>query len=629
MHHLVKISFERGDKYRFEPFPGLATALLEKILEVGSLFASSAWHIVYRDDATEQDNTLDGLSGTEDLMAIIEATAIHSNDDKIEPGSFSAQLRLINEATLVLRNMSILESNAEYLSKLPAMRDTLIILLNLPKIPATVEIQQYGLEIAEQLTKFYLTTPEEALFTSLLAFTLSTDRAAILTALRAISRFSIHCHQTVKLQNIPIQIIERLCGWILVEDEDLRGACLDFLYHYTAVADNIDIMLESVNVEGLVKQLVRLLLYNARNDEQKPPPAKPSQNQPAKNTASQNEQDIQIPRIPNSLVEQLLGYDEPERSSRWLRACFEENVQGEITQIALWQAYQIPFAPYAAQRPLLPAKDFITNVSTTFASASAQVMNGPTPRFVIRGIKPRLIPVDAQGHEFMRCLWHLDDGSECGEFSQRPKDMWEHVVSAHLGLVKDGTGKYDFTSLDGRTYVCHWSGCTRFSSQPAAASSFAVGMHLKTHLPDSSERAYHRSKHNRSTQDEEMFDVTIGEVVVSSNALVAGTSSTPHARPTTWSTKNTAIDERADASGLPLTSALVLRNLIRNIPGTEAAGGDAEQGGEEEEALVWRILAPVKEQLFFVMAYNQSLREYLPALTKALEVGGVSDAMEK
>jgi len=33
--------------------------------------------------------------------------------------------------------------------------------------------------------------------------------------------------------------------------------------------------------------------------------------------------------------------------------------------------------------------------------------------------------------------------------------------------------------------------------------------------------------------------------------------------------------------------------------------------------------------LFFVMAYNQSLREYLPALTKALEVVEVIEVMEE
>ena len=33
LHHLVKMSYERGDKYRFDGFPGLAEALINKILD--------------------------------------------------------------------------------------------------------------------------------------------------------------------------------------------------------------------------------------------------------------------------------------------------------------------------------------------------------------------------------------------------------------------------------------------------------------------------------------------------------------------------------------------------------------------------------------------------------------------
>lgn len=626
LHHLVKISHERGDKYRFDNFPGLADTLLEKILEVGSLFGKSRWQIVYREGDTESEDVLNGLNGTQDLRGKIEAITFRSKADKVQPEIFSRQLSLINEAGLVLRNMAMLEENAEYLSKLPPMRDTLVILLNLPKIPATVEIQQYGLEMAEQLTKYYLTSPEEALFTSLLAFTESSDRGAILTALRAISRFSTHRHQTVRLQNIPISTIERLCEWLLVEDEELRGACLDFLYHYTSVVENVNHLLESINVEGLVKQLVRLLLYNGRHQEARQPsvtkPAVPHSASVPRMTTT-NEDEVPIPRIPNTLIESLLGYDEPERSSQWLRACFEESLTGEITQIALWQAYQIPFLPFSMQRPLLPAKDFITNVSTTFNTASAQVMNGPTPRFVIKGIKARRAPVDPKGFEYMRCLWHLNDGSECDEFAQRPKDMWEHVVAFHLGLAKDGQGKYDFTSIDARTYECRWSGCTRFRNHEAT-SPFAVGMHFKTHLPDGSDRAYQRSKHNKSTQGGE--EIGIARSASNGAAKEGGIESTANTgTTTTWSTRNTATDERADAAGLPLTSVLVLRNLVRNIPRSEAAIAALAQG---EEPLVWQTFAPVKEQLFFVMAYNQSLRDYLPALTKALEVGGEADTME-
>ena len=45
LHHMVKISHERGDKYRFDSFPGLAEGLLEHLLKVSSFFYDVEWKI--------------------------------------------------------------------------------------------------------------------------------------------------------------------------------------------------------------------------------------------------------------------------------------------------------------------------------------------------------------------------------------------------------------------------------------------------------------------------------------------------------------------------------------------------------------------------------------------------------
>jgi len=217
-------------------------------------------------------------------------------------------------------------------------------------------------------------------------------------------------------------------------------------------------------------------------------------------------------------------------------------------------------------------------------------MNGPPPRFVIKGIKPRRVPVDPKGREFMRCLWRTDNDVECGEFALWPKSMWEHIVGSHLSIGKDAEGRFDFNIANARVHGCRWSECQRYA-HGERPSPFILGMHVKTHMPDSSERSYHRGKHNKS------------------NSLQA-----PHSQ--SWPLRNTQRDERNDAAGLPLTSALVLRNLARMIPKTPTGSIKAE------ESLVWKVFAPVKEQLFYVMAHNQTLRDYLPALAKAINAGG-------
>lgn len=631
---------------------------------------------------------------------------------------FAQRLALINEASLVVRNMVMLEENAEYLSRNPLFKDVLTILVNLPNDPTFVEARQYGFEMAEQMTRYYPAVSGDPLLSSLKGAINNTDRAIVLASLRAVSRFGTQLDHVTPLQDISSQIIDRITEWLLVDDSELLGACLVFLYRFTAVVDNIDSLFECTDVENLVRLIARNLMHGARTIETRRPmsPVKPA---PPVKVPLTADGEIPIPRIPSDLVEALLGYDEPERSSQWyvirswqidsdtktnhnrLRTCFEEDPGGEITQIALWQAYQIPFSPYANQRPLLPAKDFITNVSTTFAHASAQVINNPPGtalRFVIRGIRPRPAPVDSRGRAYMRCLWHLNkDDADCGEFALAAKQMWEHIVTSHLNLVKGADGVYHFTHKSSQLYSCKWAGCQRFTTATDAVSPFAVGMHVKTHLPDTSTMAYQRSKHNLNNvevaapQQSSQNTSTNGPLQNGNNdtyavngritppatpSAMSETGAYPTALPpkpqvptSVWPFHNTMTDERNDAAGLPLSAAMVLRNLARNIPRTEAAsdeeaklyaqthhsgrqrssltngnhhkhaegmvhdhnedanGDDSMMAPAKEEltggdVLLWRVFSPIRNQLFYVMAHNQPLREYLATIAKAISRGG-------
>src|ERR1700750_1121438 len=70
LHHLVKISHERGDKYKFTQFPGLADALVKKVLQVSGLFYDISWDVNFDDDTFPMDDeTLNGLSGTSNIVA--------------------------------------------------------------------------------------------------------------------------------------------------------------------------------------------------------------------------------------------------------------------------------------------------------------------------------------------------------------------------------------------------------------------------------------------------------------------------------------------------------------------------------------------------------------------------------
>lgn len=593
LHHLVKISHERGDKYRFDQFPGLAEALVAKVISVGSLFFDVRWDISYVEEDFEQPGVLNGLTGTRDLLKKIRTLQTLDIDDDLLPDENAKALNMINEAALIIRNMVMLKENALFASLIPAIRDLIVIVLNLPKHPTVVELQHYALEIAEQLTKYWMLDSQDPVYRSLLNQIDTDDRGRIITSLRALGRISMNLEATNKLSDVPTKTLQSICDWLLVEDEDLRIACLDFLYLFTGFPDNVELLAHEVNVEAVVGQLVRLLQFGAIAYEERRSVPKSTK------SATPNEA---APKLSSAIIEHLVTLEEPERSSQWLKTCFEEDSTGEITQIQLWSAYNAAFQEAMAANPtafkaLMPAKDFITNVSTTFGGASAQVLTvGGQPKYTIRGIRPRSVPVDPSTRkQYMRCCWTASNAQngqsglkslsagECGEYASGARAMWEHIVGTHLKVPRDQeTGQWllepkpDIDMENGdvvapskpQSYNCHWAGCTHFPTD--TESAFLAGQHVKTHLPDTSIKQAIHTRHNRtaeesrpSTSSAQFSSAGYGGSFDSANRYASSSNSASLAP--NFRYFNTATDEANDAAGLPLSSVLVLRNLARQL----------------------------------------------------------------
>lgn len=711
MHHLVKISHERGDKYQFNQFPGLAEALIEKVVEVASIFYDVKFEISYVDEEVNRPNALNGLSGTSDLIERIQSLELLDMHDDLVPEHVAKSIGMVNEAALIIRNMVMLPENAMFISMLPTIRDMMVIALNLPKHALVVELQHYVLDIAEQLTRFWVLDAQDPLYRSLLAQIDSDDRGRIATTLRALGRIAMNLQDTIQLTGVPKKTLRSICDLLLVEDEDLRNACLDFLYLFTGFVDNVEILANETNIEGLVIQLVRLLQYNAVTFKELPRTTKPTRS----STYSDNP-----PKLSDAIIQQLVTLAEPERSAQWLRTCFEEDISGDITQIQLWSAYNAAFQEimnrHPEYTPLMPAKEFITNVSTTFTGASAQVINSNgQQKYTIRGIRPRSVPVDPTTKKpYMRCCWYLPSlmngysdtkhsaaRIECGEFASGTKAMWEHILSAHLKIPRDEAGKWlldpkpdinmensGAIAVSTPKYFCHWGDCTHFDPN-GTSSGYEAGQHVKTHLPDTNSN----SKHNRtpsttkSLSTPAQYQPQFGQPVGLGSLGMGGRNSENYNYSQTYSQNgmrhepappppppillqyyNTMTDETGDAAGLPLASVLVLRNLARQLaklnppasihevpdspssskrgredssehrrstgakkPRLSDASNEAEKENEErgieemeDKSRGWvpRVFAPVRDQLYYVMAHNFTLKHYMAGLLKAVSDGG-------
>ena len=360
--------------------------------------------------------------------------------------------------------------------------------------------------------------------------------------------------------------------------------------------------------------------------------------------------------------------------------CFQDDASSEMTQIHLWQSYQGTFVPYYATHPHMIAGDFIKNVSTTFTGASAQVAG--SNKYVIRGIKPRVIPVDYKGRELVRCQWkayngdiardygHIfshSTGSECGGWFGNSAAVLSHILTHHLHVPKKlnesltpmdlsdpsarpssspaiNTATFDFaraaTSPDALV-KCDWNGCGH-SNQSASAVNYALlARHIETHLPDASDKASWKRRHQHHQDGTD----NLTPPPVASHAWL-----------------RTLVDEKGDAAGVPLGCALVMRNIARAIPqlasaseaanasadiaprsdedesGADGAGGSvngdgglnghAEDEPKETEAeagtraLMKTVFSPHKDRLFHAMAHNNVLASYVGIVLKMISAGG-------
>lgn len=596
-------------------------------LRVGELFFDVKWNICYDPDADMSDIAeLDGIEGTSDILERIAQLTIRPSQDHFEPADFADKMVLCTEAVMTIRNMLMLPENSHTMADFPPLRDLICIILNLPPSNSTVEMKHIALDIAEQLTPNLILEANDPLYRTLLMQLKSVDRGSILTSLRALARISMNLSETNKLGGIPLEILEVIIDWLMLNDDELLDACLDFLYQYTAVVPNLENLLsfrlsKPEKPESLVRHLARLLSHGAK---QVPYTQilKPEVKIPC------NEE---VAPLPHDLQERLLIMEEPERCYMWLRCLFEEDADSSITQIAIWTAYQSSFNSRLTQmgKTMISPADFIRNVTHVWATAGAQIIRGPkgeNQKFIIKGIRARPRPVDPdnEGKEYFRCLWSLPGPKyqKCNLFFANAEKMFYHILSAHLSETADDTGSFPNKEAD---YRCFWAGCQKFAT-PTKMPLSALMQHVKTHLM-AVQQNFEPPKHLASTAGE-------GET-----PLADGSGSSPGGNPTkrtkrpyvvpaqlfsfmneeTLTTRDERNPNLVQPGGIPLSAVLVLRNIARNVVKTEAQDDllkEQEKQGVDEKARGWneRLFRSVLPRLHEVMTANRVMAPNIASL---------------
>lgn len=621
LNHLVKISFERGDKFRFEQFPKLVEGLVEKGLEVGQLFYEVEWTITY--DSEQDDGPigeLDGNNGTSDIIERIEQLVPKPAVDGIMPADFSDRLGMITEALLTIRNMVMLQDNAAYVADYPVLSDLLCIILHLPKLEMTVELKHFALDIAEQITPYLVLQSDDPLYRTLLAQLLnnSDDRGTVLTALRAVGRISMNLAETNQLGDVPVELLEKVKNWLLLNDDELMDACLDFLYQYTAVLPNMETLIRASILDDLVSHLVRLLSHGAKREQ--------------RDIVVEPERRVKGPDdplpVPPDLLQRLLALPEPERCHTWVRCFFEEDPEGQVTQISIWQGYNTAFLEpiKVAGKQMIQAAEFIRSISQVYTNAAARIKKELTPqgevnKFIIDGIRPRIRPINEEGLEYFPCLWARTKRrpfdppmAKCLKWLPGANQMWKHIITEHLGETVDPDTNAVKDKVD--KYVCYWAACGKYN-KPTEMSLFLFSSHIKLHAM----QAFVKSSADTTAQ-------TPG-----GSTTVVPKRSRAHITPartiTIKSEETLAVpadprnpNGQHTAGGIPLSAVLVLRNIARNVVKTEAQEEVVKQE-QNEDGWNERLFRSQRERLYEVMTENKLLAPHVASLLQTVnDFGG-------
>lgn len=608
LHHLVKVSHERGDKFKFEGFPTLAEALMEKVVEVAELAYGVPFQVSYLDPrGRSAENTLNAVHGTENLLQKLKMLPEYVEDNEIEPEDYAQRLDKVNEATLVIRNMVTLEENAFFLSKMALFRDLLILLLNLPRQARFDEVRQYALDMAEMTTRYWNLLDDDELYQSLVNELSSNDRGKIIRALGAIYRFDAEADRVHALVNIPVDTLEELMRCCMLEDDEFVEAVINFLYAWSSFPEDVARVTEQAPtlLPTITLRLTNFLTRGASNhvldQRHNLNPYAPRQQQQSTLAPAS------IPNVPHDLHQEMLKIAEPDRSARWLRCCFEEAPHSDVTQISIWQAYQQRFM----QNNHIAAADFIKQVSSTIHGAQAQVVQGPQGnRFIIRGIRPRRVLVNMRGEPYYKCHWEVPipvpanytgpplvaRNMPCPTWHATPEALWKHLLSDHgkVPMTPDGKFQAKDVQIPEGGYVCKWISCQKHNTLDSPAS---LGRHLRMHVPMNAEqnRALIYKLAGEKTEDNK-------DIVSVSHTFV-----------------RTAVDEKGYPMGIPFMSALLLRNLARYVG---RYGGNDKQ---RDELMGQLFSTKVRENLWTAFSKQTTICVLILEIIDLIEKGEAAE----
>ncbi|RUS18584.1 hypothetical protein BC937DRAFT_88593 [Endogone sp. FLAS-F59071] len=527
-NNLVKISYECPENFHLEYIP----TLLESLLHFAEPFFQH--HVLLDSELTMAS---DDVNGNQPLDTEPTFTTIPADYHLFNSKDYQENLERVLQVFHILRNFSFLEVNIKLFSSHGGLRRMLMTGLFLPPHTQYIELRQHCLDLLENISpQIVVKSRQDEYVICLSRLLYANDRALILGSIRALTRLAVNEVNERALASIDYTVTRRLLQLLLVNDEELLAATLEYLYQYSSLHG--DFAAQLVHHPGnLINLLIGFLSF--KSTMQPPPQHQIGHAGSYANGYAQGQQPPPTQQRAASIPD-LSNYNElqePYRCLGWIKDRFElTSADATLTLNDLYAAYSTRFAPDGLK--LLDMNACATVMKIAFPLAAANPEANPAnatnpegtaryPLLSIRGVRSKAVPassVDANGNG-----QHTNNGEPsitldgtcqwtgCSENFEDESQLYRHVLDTHI-------------SKDAVSFDCQWINCRRLP-QGCTSRSIVVA-HFKTHFP-----------------------------------LIRWTKPSPPGtqQQRRWSLVNNSpiLVDDSEVYGVPLTTALVLRNLAR------------------------------------------------------------------
>ncbi|CAO3617190.1 unnamed protein product [Cunninghamella blakesleeana] len=393
----------------------------------------------------------------------------------------------------ILRNFSFIEENARLLADSSQLKQMMIKNLVLSSSHYT-----HCIDVLENISTYINIGPSDNYILCLASLVYTNERHVLLGSMRVLTLLSLNKNNQTALIPGSAQTAERILQLLIVNDEEVIGTALEYLYQYTRISNAFRLQLLTIHSGADIGILVSLLMAKTRFfrpqiikeeiDEDEPMNgnihesssisengyhhhnhhhyhnnsalSSPSASSPA---ISNNHSDF--PCVPDLGTYQFL--DEPYRCLGWLKDKFELGDSNSVLSLDdMYLLYEIRFGHEKA----LKIEDFYTVLKIAFPRTSSPLAGTSSPNSAgpvlegtyVRGIQIK-ISILQDGSDIL-CQW-----TNCSQTFQDELLLQRHILNDHIERNID---------------TCKWTDCGKSTS---FNDKMDIAIHLRSHFGDDGE----------------------------------------------------------------------------------------------------------------------------------------------